>query len=221
MAPLDVTLAGETVRLLPHKALYWPRQRTLFVADVHLGKADTFRSAGIAVPRLIDANLTLLSQALATTGAERLVCLGDWLHARQSKSVSVVEAVTTWRQQHATLEFMLVAGNHDQQAGVLPTAWQMTVVEEPFAASPFILRHFPKPHDDGYVLSGHLHPAVSVGRGKLAQKVACFHFGRNVGVLPAFGAFTGTAHISRKAHDGVYLVVDDDVLCYAPYQHTV
>jgi hypothetical protein len=31
-----VTLAGETVVLSAGRALYWPRERTLFVAGVHL-----------------------------------------------------------------------------------------------------------------------------------------------------------------------------------------
>ena len=34
---LPITLAGEAVVLLPERALWWPRERALFVADVHLG----------------------------------------------------------------------------------------------------------------------------------------------------------------------------------------
>ena len=45
------TLAGEAVELLPERALHWIRERTLFVADVHLGKAAAFRAGGVPVPR--------------------------------------------------------------------------------------------------------------------------------------------------------------------------
>ena len=48
---LEVLLAGEPMRLLADRALYWPARRRLLLADLHLGKADTFRAAGIALPR--------------------------------------------------------------------------------------------------------------------------------------------------------------------------
>ena len=47
---LGVELAGEAVCLLPRRALWWRAMRTLFVADVHLGKAETFRTLGVPVP---------------------------------------------------------------------------------------------------------------------------------------------------------------------------
>ena len=37
--------------LLAERALYWPRAATLFVADVHLGKAAAFRAGGVPLPR--------------------------------------------------------------------------------------------------------------------------------------------------------------------------
>ena len=48
---IAVTLAGEAILLLPERALYWPRQRALFVADVHLGKAARRRPIWAASPR--------------------------------------------------------------------------------------------------------------------------------------------------------------------------
>ena len=50
MTELDVRLAGEEVRLLPERALFWPRTATLIVADLHWGKGATFRAAGIPIP---------------------------------------------------------------------------------------------------------------------------------------------------------------------------
>ena len=29
----EIEVAGETLQLLPEKALYWPREKTLFIAD--------------------------------------------------------------------------------------------------------------------------------------------------------------------------------------------
>ena len=46
-----ITLPGGTALwLLPQRAVWWPAARTAFVADVHFGKAATFRRAGQPVP---------------------------------------------------------------------------------------------------------------------------------------------------------------------------
>ena len=37
--PYPVQLAGEELWLLPEKAIYWPAQQALLIADVHFGKA--------------------------------------------------------------------------------------------------------------------------------------------------------------------------------------
>ena len=78
---------GEQVELLAERALHWPAARTLFVADVHLGKAAAFRAGGVAIPRGATASdLERLSALLARTGAARLVVLGDFLHAAPAAS---------------------------------------------------------------------------------------------------------------------------------------
>ncbi len=48
--PFETDLHGEHVSLLPERALFWPRAATLFITDVHLGKAATFRAAAISIP---------------------------------------------------------------------------------------------------------------------------------------------------------------------------
>ena len=63
--------------------LWWPAARMVMVADVHFGKAATFRRAGQPVPHGTTAdNLARLDALLAATGADHLVFLGDFLHAR-------------------------------------------------------------------------------------------------------------------------------------------
>ncbi len=73
---LTTSLAGESVELLAERALYWPRTRTLLVADVHLGKAAAFRAGGVPVPRGATASdLARLGALVARTGAGRLTGL--------------------------------------------------------------------------------------------------------------------------------------------------
>ena len=47
---VECEVAGEKLVLLPEKVAYWPAKAALFVADFHLGKAASFRSAGIPLP---------------------------------------------------------------------------------------------------------------------------------------------------------------------------
>ena len=73
--------------LLGERAVYWERARTLLVADPHFGKAAAFRAAGVLVPRgTTGETLSRLDAALDRTRAERIVFLGDFLHAREGRS---------------------------------------------------------------------------------------------------------------------------------------
>jgi metallophosphoesterase superfamily enzyme len=65
----------------------------------------------------------------------------------------------------------------------------------------------------GYALAGHIHPAVRLTeRGGQSLRLPCFWFGARVGVLPAFGAFTGSARVRPRAGDQVFVVADGEVI---------
>ena len=77
--PLAITYADHTVWLLPEHALWWPAGRVLFVADLHLGKAATYRALGQPVPSGTTAeNLRRLSQLITHYLPAQLVFLGDF-----------------------------------------------------------------------------------------------------------------------------------------------
>ena len=81
----------------------------------------------------------------------------------------------------------------------------MRVVDEPFAHDGFALCHHPRPRRGAYVLAGHLHPCVGIGgRAFDHLRLPCFWLGDDVGVLPAFGAFTGMHPIRAGASDRVF-----------------
>ncbi len=213
-----VEVAGEQLRLLPERALYWPRQKTLFIADPHFGKAAAFRAAAIPVPAgTTNENLRRLEAALEVTGAERLVCLGDLLHARSGRAEQTMGALAAWRAKYQALDFCLVRGNHDRHAGDPPPEWQVQVLEEPVQEAPFVWRHSPEAHlpevdVNSYVLAGHLHPAIRLGRGQLGETLRCFYFGESYAVLPAFGDFTGSATLPKRNGARVFVLADEQVL---------
>ncbi|MCD2513299.1 ligase-associated DNA damage response endonuclease PdeM [Comamonas endophytica] len=191
---LALSLAGETVALLPERALWWPRERALFVADVHLGKAASFRALGQPVPSgTTRDNLERLSTLIDTLDARSLVVLGDFLHAATAQQAQVIAPVATWRERHAALRCVLVRGNHDSHAGDPPPALRFDIVDEPFRIGPFAACHHPQTVEGAQVLAGHLHPAVQLrGRAYDRARLPCFCEAPGLLILPAFGAFTGT-----------------------------
>ncbi len=196
-------LAGERVDLLAQRALHWPAASTLFIADLHLGKAAAFRAGGVPLPRGgTQADLARLSALLAATDARRLVVLGDFLHAAAGRVAALDTAFRAWRAHHAALDLVLVRGNHDDRAGDPPAAWDVNVVAEPHPLAPFLACHVPVAPATGYALCGHVHPGVRLhGRGDDTAVLPCYVLGRRRAILPAFGSFTGLARVPPRQGD--------------------
>jgi DNA ligase-associated metallophosphoesterase len=206
----EFELCGQ--RLVPRadRSLLWVEERTLIVADPHFGKADTFRAFGVPVPGDADEALARLARALDDTGAERLVILGDFWHAHAGRTDGVCDHLARWKTERPTLAVDLVRGNHDT-AGLPPPGWGAwhTELYDP----PFVFAHYPEPSTGGYTLAGHLHPGVLLfGRGKQRLKLPCFRFGDWVGVLPAFGGFTGLAAVVPRPGERVFAVAENHVV---------
>jgi uncharacterized protein len=210
--PLTVAVAGQPLELWPQRAAFLPDQGLLLVADAHFGKAQSFRRLGVPVPEATTAaNLQTLTTLVAATRAREVVFLGDLLHARHGRAPATMAAVARWRAEHAAVAMRLVRGNHDSRAGDPPSDWQVEVVDEPWRAGAYALCHHPDPVDGAYVLAGHLHPAFVAGRGIDRLRLPCFHFGASVGVLPAFGAFTGMHAVTRMPGDRIFVIGHDEV----------
>jgi uncharacterized protein len=207
-------LHGESLVLLPERALLWERTGTLIVADAHLGKAAAFRAAAIPMPGGTTTEaLSRLTLALEKTGARRLLLLGDFFHAKSGRASQTLAAISSWRDRHANLEIVLVRGNHDLGAGDPPSEWGFSCYDEPCLEPPFVFRHHPAEEREGYVLAGHIHPAVSLsGLGGQREKLPCFLFGERIGLLPAFGGFTGGASVRPRRGDRVFVLAGEDVV---------
>jgi uncharacterized protein len=214
----DFDWGGQVLRLLPDKAAWIAAESTLLVADVHLGKAATFRRLGLPVPRgTTTESLDRLGDLVEQLGARRVVVLGDLLHSAHAHAASTLGAFGRWRDRHEQLDLVLVRGNHDDRAGDPPTALRIEVVSEPLLLGGLALAHHPRPVAGRSVLGGHLHPCLSLaGRAGDRLRLPCFHFAGNVGVLPAFGAFTGMHPIRPAAGDAVFLVAEDRVVRWPP-----
>ena len=213
------TVAGdEAVTLFADRALFWPRRRTLFVADVHLGKTATFRASGVPLPRGTTAHdLARLSGLIARSQATRVVVLGDFLHARAGRVAALDEAVRAWRGAHRHIDVVLIRGNHDTHAGDPPAHWAIECRPEPFALPPFLACHHPVTPPSGYALCGHLHPGVWLsGHGEESVRLPCFVLGRRRAILPAFGRFTGLATVTPGARERIVAIAGASLFALPP-----
>ena len=208
---MNIVLRGEELTLLPEKAIYWPIQRLLLIADVHLGKVEHFRKAGIAVPAEAgEANYHVLQELILEHSPERVIFLGDLFHSSYNYDW---ELFNDFLESHNHISFELIRGNHDILHRSQYDRTDMTVHQERITIGSFILTHDPVEHEDYYNLCGHIHPCYKM-RGKSRQylRLPCFYFGQRGGILPAIGSFTGMHPVTTQDGDRVYVVVDDQII---------
>jgi uncharacterized protein len=202
----EIIVAGESLVLLPEKALYWPRRKVLVIADIHFGKAAAFRSLGVPVPRgTTTQNLQALDALMAAWPSEAIVFLGDFLHARAAHAPATVAAMLAWRLRHPRLALTLVRGNHDRHAGDPAEALGIELVDEPFTLGPFAFCHHPDVASESYVLAGHVHPVFMLSSRLDSLRLPCFVVGPERMILPSFGAFTGGFVMDAAADDAIYV----------------
>lgn len=211
---LPIVLCGQTLTLLPERAVYWNAEATLLVADPHWGKAATFRASGVPVPSGTTREATSrLQRLIDRTGATRIIFLGDLLHAFEGRSSAMLASLSEWRAHNTHVDVVLVRGNHDRGAGDPPADLRMTCVDAPYQITPFVLSHHPRPSDRGYVLAGHVHPAVRLsGAGRQSERLPCFVVGAEMAILPAFGDFTGFAENEPGDDDLAFAIADGCVI---------
>lgn len=215
-----VTIAGEELELCPERAIYWSRRRMLLVADPHFGKAATFRALGVNVPHgTTGEGLGRLDRLLRAHSVETIVFLGDFLHAREGRSAVTLGAVAAWRGEHPDVAMQIVRGNHDFRAGDPPSSMGIDCIDAPHAEPPFMLVHHPNEHSGSFVLAGHIHPCATLaGPGRQRVRLPCFWFAKGVGVLPAFGDFTGCQEVSASLDDSVWVIAEDQVVQVARHE---
>lgn len=201
------------MQLLPERAIWWPAGRALFVADLHIGKAATYRALGQPVPAgTTHENLARLDALIARHVPERIVFLGDFLHAAQARTTHVMAALDAWRVRHAGTAMTLVRGNHDSRAGDPPPAPRIDVVDEPHLLGPFACCHHPQTHPTHFVLAGHVHPMRRIhGSGLDSLRLPCFVRDERQAILPAFGEFTGGWSAESAPNRRFYVVGGDGV----------
>ena len=200
--------------MLPYKAIYIEKHKTLIASDIHLGKVGHFRNAGIAIPGgLAEADLITLDKIIKELDVNELFVLGDLFHSGVNYDVRLFDA---WRDVHHSIDINLVKGNHDIMSDEIYSHFEIRLHKKYFLWNRFLFTH--KPMDEevqlngcDYVFCGHVHPGVRlVGKAKQSLSLPCFHFNEKQCILPAFGEFTGKHIIKPSSRDRVYVVAKSD-----------
>ncbi len=182
-------------------ALYWPAQRMLVVADLHLEKASAHAARGVMLPPYDTAEtLARLDEVIARYQPALVVALGDSLHDRRAASrigdldrrgLARLQAGRTW---------LWVTGNHDPDIDARLGGEVVDAID----LGGLRLQHAPS---DGPVtgeISGHLHPAARLSmRGSVLRR-PCFVGDDCRLVMPAFGAFTGGLNVLDVAFEPLF-----------------
>lgn len=206
---------GVRLWLHPGKVVYWEEEKALLLADLHLGKTRHFRKAGIPMPlESAETDLKALEAALGWYPLETVYFLGDLFHSDRNLDWGhFADLLGRW----PGIRFVLVVGNHDIFPETVYKEAGLDLVPEGLCLGPFFLSHIPVEPDavpeSFYNLAGHLHPGVVLqGGGRQFLKLPCFYFGSAGGVLPAFGALTGTMALQPEEDDQVFVVCEGEVL---------
>ena len=207
--PTDRFHLQDDVLLDARRAAWLPRSRSLAVADLHLGEAWARRARGQLMPLgIVDTTVTRLRALLESYRPERLILLGDIVHAALPIDgiQRAVQELASLEHEGMVLEWCL--GNHDRQLPRQLERWGITArtvrqVNLPEA----ILFHGDQPpelagperHASSWRIQGHLHPALVLDDGIASRaKVPCFLVNPGRLVLPAFSEMAAGSTVDRR-----------------------
>lgn len=212
MEDVELELKGTTVRLMPQRTLFLPELKSLLLADLHLGKAATFRHHRIPIPDATRDDLERLSQAIERIDCERVSFLGDMLHSRHGFNDEMSREFIAFRERHSNVEFILIPGNHDRWLFHMPKEWRVEIAEPTLELGPFLLQHEPPTNPQQYTLCGHLHPKFRLaGPAGDTLKLHGFWLRESMLVLPAFSRFVDGVVVQPDESDRVGLVCEEAI----------
>lgn len=210
---LEVTVGRESALLLPDRAMWLPRFRTLLIADLHIGKGMHFRKAGIPIPGgVAESDLLRLDHLVRKWKPAEVIFLGDLFHSRYNSEWDAFGLQITRMRK---VRFILVRGNHDILEQAHYDQFGIQVHADTLPLGGLMLSHdrMDQIPEGSYNLAGHVHPGFRLkGKARQSAMLPCFHLGPQAGILPAFGRFTGMKAMMAQPDDQVVVVVNDKLL---------
>lgn len=208
---MEISLADNIMHLSAERTLWWPSASTLFLSDVHLGKATHFRKAGISISGKTGiVDLDRIAFQLRSHQPKRIVFLGDLFHSEYNLEW---EKFIDLRKHFSETQFILVEGNHDIMDPSFYNRAKVDVIEEGYVEADIEWRHHPRDSDSGMQLCGHIHPGVHiVGKARQSITLPCFVHEPHKFVFPAFGRLTGKVKYEGPKGTKYYAIAGSELL---------
>lgn len=192
-----VSVSGKSFLAEQSGALYWPGERTLIVADLHLEKGSSYAARGTQMLPPYDTRETLLRLARTIDRYEpaTLIALGDSFHDTDGSERMSEDDHTILRILQEDRRWIWVTGNHDpdicERAG--------GEVQGEIRIEGLTFRHEPFVGRTTHEIAGHLHPAARLSLYGHTLRRACFVGNGRRLILPAYGTLTGGLNILDEA----------------------
>jgi metallophosphoesterase superfamily enzyme len=177
-----IRLHGHAFVADPSGALFWPDERMLIVADLHLEKGSAHAARRVFLPPYdTAATLAALAAAVARFAPRRVVAL----------NLRALQAGRDW---------IWIAGNHDPAApSGLPGEHHAALEIGGIA-----LRHEPTAGLGMGEIAGHLHPVARVASRTGTLRRRCFACDGARLIMPAFGAYAGGLNVLDPAFAALF-----------------
>jgi len=207
---LIITLFNEEFYLLPQRAIFRPKYKSLILTDTHFGKSTHFQKSGIPVPKsILDSDLEILTQLINKWKPNEVLILGDMFHSHHNEEVEIFK---DWLSCCVDFKTILIKGNHD----ILPTEKYTQLgleIKSELETDNFIFIHdIKKAEKDKFYFKGHIHPGARVKLGRQRFTFPCFHKTKNSITLPAFGNFTGMSVINPLPEDQIFVIANEKII---------
>lgn len=202
--------ANENIVLDQSGILYWPKQNTLVVSDLHFEKASFLNTNGNSLPELDTLDtLERLADCLNVYRPNKLICLGDSFHDHNAwsrfpehlkqKLLGLIDSVEQW---------IWIQGNHDPE---IPSELPGEKFSE-YRVGDIGFCHHPATSDvnicdtrtsedntvSANLIFGHFHPKYKTSHAGQTLSGKCFLQGSKFIVMPSFGSFTGGLWVSDE-----------------------
>lgn len=210
----QVTVLGNSLLLLPEKAIYVEHLKMLLVSDIHIGKSETFQALGVPIPNLVNqATLTRLQSICAQYDLEYVFILGDLFHSRYALVDEVLEC---WFQFIESIQanVQLIVGNHDRALVSKLEQLSISCILDSIQIDNLILSHEPESQPDHVNICGHIHPCIRIKNKLDNLRLPCFYFDHTLNqiVLPSFGEFTGGYEVPLLSGTTAYAIAENSVI---------
>jgi len=200
---------------IKNKALWFPKQKILIMADLHIGYEETLNEQDILIPRIMFKEIKKEIKELLKLKPNLIIVNGDLKH--EFGQISKQE----WREVIEILDLLLknskvilIKGNHDTILEPIAKKRNLDIKDFYCFDSVCVLHGHKiflnkKIHDSKTIIIGHEHPAVSIREGIKSEIYKCFLVGKwkrkTLIVMPSFFSVYEGSDVKKEKLLSLYL----------------